>query len=134
MRYPFLYRPLVEFALRLPVRARIRPEGRKWVLREAMRDVLPERIRSRAGKGGMDARILWSLERERGRLEAMLRRPLLADLGCVEPAQLRGAVEAARKGIVTNLVALMFALSLETWLSVRAGRWMADEGQARTAA
>ncbi|HEX9107672.1 MAG TPA: asparagine synthase-related protein [Longimicrobiales bacterium] len=134
MRYPFLYRPLVEFCLQLPVRARIRPEGRKWVLREAMRDVLPERIRLRAGKGGMDARILWSLERERGRLERMLRRPILADLGCVEPAWLRNAVEAARQGIVTNLVSLMYALSLETWLSVRAGRWSEVTEPARTAA
>ncbi len=134
MRYPFLYRPLVEFALRLPVRARIRPEGRKWILREAMRDVLPERVRTRVGKGGMDARILWSLERERRRLEALLRRPLLADLGCVDPARLRDAVDTARKGIVTNLVTLMFALSLETWLSVRAGRWAVDEDLARTAA
>ncbi len=134
MRYPFLYRPLVEFALRLPVRSRIGPEGRKLILREAMKEVLPERIRGRAGKGGMDARILWSLERERPRLEAMLRRPILADLGCVDPAGLRGAVESARKGIVTNLVTLMFALSLETWLSVRAGRWALDEEPTRTAA
>ncbi len=134
MRYPFLYRPLVEFCLRLPVRARIRPEGRKWVLREAMRDVLPEQIRLRAGKGGMDARILWSLERERGRLEHMLRRPILADLGCVEPAWLRNAVDDARRGIVTNLVSLMYALSLETWLSVRAGRWSELAEQTRTAA
>ena len=134
MRYPFLYRPLVEFTLGLPVDMRVRPGRRKWILREAMRDVLPERIRTRTGKGGMDARVLWSLHRERGRLEELLRRPVLADLGCVEPARLRAAVEAARNGIVTNLVSLMLVLSLETWLSVRAGRWSAREDVARTAA
>ena len=133
MRYPFLYRPLVEFSLRLPVAMRVRPEGRKWVLREAMRDVLPEPIRTRTGKGGMDARILWSLQRERGRLDAMLWQPLLAELGCVEPVRLRAAVEGARNGHATNLVALMHALSLETWLAVRSGTWAPPE-TARSAA
>ncbi|MDB4917221.1 MAG: Aspartate--ammonia ligase, partial [Gemmatimonadetes bacterium] len=37
VRYPFLYRPLVEFALRLPPVMRTRPHARKWILREAMR-------------------------------------------------------------------------------------------------
>lgn len=133
MRYPFLHRPLVEFALALPVSMRIRPEGRKWILREAMRDVLPERIRTRGGKGGMDARILWSLARERARIDSLLRDPLLAELGCVEPARLRHAVREAEAGVVTNLVTLMLALSLETWLAVQAGRWTAAES-VRTAA
>jgi hypothetical protein len=103
------------------------------VLREAMRDVLPEPIRRRAGKGGMDARILWSLDRERARVDALLRDPILAELGCIEPRWLRDAVDAARTGIVTNLGTLMFALSLETWLSARAGRWLPNREPARAA-
>ncbi|MBX6365395.1 MAG: hypothetical protein IRZ00_16115, partial [Gemmatimonadetes bacterium] len=39
LRYPFLYRPLVELSLRLPPELRTRPLQQKWVLREAMRGV-----------------------------------------------------------------------------------------------
>ncbi len=134
MRYPFLYRPLAELCLRLPIQARVRPETRKWVLREAMRDVLPETVYRRVRKGSIDARILWAFDRERGRLDALLREPILAELGCVDAGALRGAVEAARRGSAPNLVFLVFALSLETWLSVRHGRWTARPAAAQPAA
>lgn len=130
VRYPFLHRPLVEFGLRLPPELRIRPQRHKWILREAMSDVLPEPIRTRVGKGGIDARILWSLEHERARLDALLEQPILADLGVVDGHALRRAVADARQGIVANLAALMFTLSLETWLAVRADRWAVRSGVA----
>jgi asparagine synthase (glutamine-hydrolysing) len=134
VRYPFLYRPLVEAGLRLPVSMRIRPEGFKWILREAMRGILPEEVRRRRSKGTIDVRIAWSLERERHRLDALLRDPILAQLGCIEPARLRAAVDSARHGTERSLVFLMNALSLETWLAVRAGRWTASTHTAATAA
>ena len=121
MRYPFLYRPLVEASLRLPATQRVRPNARKWILRQAMRDVLPDNVRMRSTKGGIDARILWSLQREKPRLDAMLRDPILAQLGCVDAAALRTAVDEARRGVAVNNVHLLSALALETWLSVRHG-------------
>ncbi|HUF51661.1 MAG TPA: asparagine synthase-related protein [Longimicrobiales bacterium] len=135
MRYPFLYRPLVEWSLRLPATQRVRPHARKWILREATRDVLPESVRTRATKGGIDARILWSLQRERTRIDALLRDPMLAQLGCIDPAVLRTAVEQARCGIPVNNVLLFSALALETWLAVRNGQWpVLEEAAAATAA
>ncbi|MGH7470930.1 MAG: asparagine synthase-related protein, partial [Longimicrobiales bacterium] len=122
MRYPFLSRPLVEFSLRLPVSMRARPFARKWVLREAMTNVLPEPVRTRQSKGRIDARILWSLNREAATVQWLLREPILGDLGLVDVDHLRSAVEEARSGIKHNLVMLMSALSLETWLAVRSGR------------
>jgi asparagine synthase (glutamine-hydrolysing) len=121
LRYPFLYRPLVEWSLALPVRQRVRPHARKWVLRQAMRNVLPDAVRTRSTKGGIDARILWSLRRERPRLDAMLRDPVLAQLGCVDGDALRAAVDRAVRGQRVNHVQLFSALSLETWLAARAG-------------
>jgi asparagine synthase (glutamine-hydrolysing) len=123
MRYPFLHRPLVEWSLRLPVAQRVRPHARKWILREATRDLLPDQVRLRSTKGGIDARILWSLQHEARRIDALLRDPILAQLGCIEPAPLRAAVEQARRGVPVHNVHLFSALSLETWLAVRAGRW-----------
>ena len=121
MRYPFLYRPLVEFAVGLPATERVRPEANKWVLREAMKGLVPERVRTRSSKGVIDARILWSLTRERARIEKLLQAPILGDLGCIDPVAMRQSVDAARRGEHVDSVTLFSALSLETWLSARAG-------------
>jgi asparagine synthase (glutamine-hydrolysing) len=134
MRYPFLYRPLVEFSLRLPATLRVRPGAQKWVLRQALRDTLPAEVLSRRGKGGIDSRLLWSLERERHRLAELLRSPHTADLGWIRPAPLRAAVESARCGNTRDLAPLLCALSLETWMAVRAGRWLPARRLAETAA
>jgi asparagine synthase (glutamine-hydrolysing) len=134
MRYPFLYRPLVEWSLRLPVRQRLRPMQRKWILREATRGVLPEAVRARTTKGGMDARILWSLHRERTRIDEMLKDPILAQLGCIEPGALRAAVDSARCGLPVHNVHLFSTLALETWLRVRNGMWSVSRDAASTAA
>jgi asparagine synthase (glutamine-hydrolysing) len=127
MRYPFLYRPLVEFAMQLPATLRTRPLAQKWVLREAMRGVLPEAIRVRPGKGGIEARVLWALTRERHRISEILRCPILGELGIVESKEVRAAVEGAANGQAPDLVMLFSVLALETWMFVRAGRWHGSE-------
>ncbi|HEV2147949.1 MAG TPA: asparagine synthase-related protein [Longimicrobiaceae bacterium] len=125
VRYPFLHRPLVEHSLRLPPPLRIRPGIGKHVLREAMRGTLPEEVRMRRGKGWIDARLLWALNRERVRLDELLRDSEIARRGWVRADALRAATEAARQGEVRNLTFLLCSLSLETWLAVRSGRWAA---------
>lgn len=50
-RVPFLDHPLVEFAARMPERMKLRGLTTKWVLREAMKDRLPEEILSRKKMG-----------------------------------------------------------------------------------
>jgi asparagine synthase (glutamine-hydrolysing) len=134
VRYPYLYRPLVEWSLRLPIRQRIRPNQHKWILREATRGVLPESVRTRTTKGGIDARILWSMHREKERIDTLLKDPILAQLGCVDAVRLRAEVEKARRGIPVHNVQLFCALSLETWLAVRHGRWGVQPNRAATAA
>lgn len=134
MRYPFLHRPLVEHSLRLPPSMRIRPGGGKHVLREAMRGILPEEIRTRRGKGGIDARLLWALNRERARLDDLLRDPEIARRGWVRADALRAATERARQGEVRSLPFLLCSLALETWLAVRSGRWAGAAPAAKAAA
>ena len=124
VRYPFCHRPLVEFALALPAEASRRPNERKWILREAMRGCLPEIIRGRRWKGAFDGRIAWSLVHERHRFDALLEGSVLAELGCMEIAPLRAAIEKAttvdgeiERGQVLNV------LALELWLRMRTGKW-----------
>jgi asparagine synthase (glutamine-hydrolysing) len=123
VRYPFLFRPLVEFGLRLPVTLRVRPRQQKWILRQALGDVLPTAVRSRTGKGGIDGRIVWSLEREQTLLRRLIANSHLADLGLVRREALAQGFEAARAGLTGNVTRLFFTLALETWLAVRSGWW-----------
>lgn len=133
LRHPFLYRPLVEFSLRLPPSLRTRPLAQKWVLREAMRGILPDHVRTRTGKGGSDGRIAWSLARERDRIKDLLDDPILGQLGCIDVKRLRATIGDVRSGQETYVAALMDTLSLETWLRVRSGRWPVPEGASREA-
>ncbi len=50
-RVPFLDHKLVEFTARLPQRMKIRRKETKWILREAMRGILPEEILTRGKMG-----------------------------------------------------------------------------------
>lgn len=127
IRHPFLYRPLVEFSLSLAPALRTRPMEQKWILREAMRGVLPESVRNRTGKGGLDARLAWSLSRERNRIDEMARDLLLGQLGCVDARKLRTAIESVRAGRESSVASVINTLSLETWLRVRSGRWTVRE-------
>jgi asparagine synthase (glutamine-hydrolysing) len=126
VRHPFLDRRLVEFGLRLPPELTARPHAGKWVLREAMRGILPESVRSRVGKGTQNERHAWSLTAQRPLLKPLVREPILADLGIVDGVKLRAAFHAAprqaqRKG--DPHAALQQVLAIEAWLQIRSGRW-----------
>ncbi|MDB4888806.1 MAG: hypothetical protein JWL61_661, partial [Gemmatimonadetes bacterium] len=125
VRCPFLYRPLVEFSLRLPPVMRTRAHAQKWVLRQSMRGLLPECVRTRAGKGIIGSRVAWSFEHEQAQVKRLLSDPLLAELGCIDVDRLNGAVSRGRDRDDTEISMLMITLSLETWLRVRSGRWTA---------
>lgn len=131
-RHPFLYRPLAEFALRLPEPRELdRRRSNKWVLREGMRGILPEVVRTRTTKGSHGARVLWSLVRERRVIEWMLRDPILAQMGCIDTSQLRAAYSDVKVGRAGPDIAnqLFRTLALETWLRIKSGQWLPRAGQ-----
>ena len=126
VRHPFLYRPLVEFALGLPPQFCARANARKWVLREAMRGILPNAVRTRVGKGAPNGRLAWSLAAQRELLKPLVANPILADLGVVDPKKLRAAFEAAEHERETRsqpFAAMQETLAIEAWLEMRSGRW-----------
>lgn len=126
VRYPYFYRPLVEFALSLAPELCVQPRARKWILREAMRGILPESVRTRIGKGGPTERLAWSLSTQRQLLEQLVRRPILAELGIVEADELRRAFDAApHRGQSNDHLhsAVQSTLLIEAWLQTRSGRW-----------
>lgn len=126
VRHPLLYRPLVEFALRLPPELRARPHAHRWILREAMRGILPESVRRRVGKPGTGDVLGWSFLRHHTHLKPLTHDPILAELGIVNAARLRAAFDGALQhaGRGGQVHALLFAtLGVEAWLQIRSGRW-----------
>lgn len=120
-RLPFLDYQLVEFAVNCPPSFKLRDGWSKWMLRNAMKDVLPEQIRLRKTKLGFDApddewvrlglqnghRGLW--ESSKLRMERFLDAPSLAR----ECAKFfRGATSALPASSIFR------AVSLELWAQV----------------
>jgi asparagine synthase (glutamine-hydrolysing) len=130
LRYPFLHRPLVEFALSLPISMKVRPGTQKWILREALRGIVPEKVRTRTTKGGMDARIFWTLQHEAPLIRRLITDPMLGQMGCINVDELHRMVEVARQGEYGNTVNLFSVLSLETWLRTRFGTFAAAQNAA----
>lgn len=126
IRHPLLHQPLVEFCLRLPYRLRTDVYWSKPVLRTAMKGILPEGIRKRATKTILAPRMYWAFRHEREQLHRLLMNPVLAELGCIEPGEVRRTLDSFDlygNGEASFLYAL---LSLETWLSAKSGRSIVD--------
>jgi asparagine synthase (glutamine-hydrolysing) len=126
VRHPMLYRPLVEYAARLPPELRGRPHAHRWVVREAMRGMVPEPVRTRVGKGGTGEILAQSLATHRQRLAGLLRDPILAQLGVVDAKELRAAFDATAYRTNPGQYAhgpVLSTLAVEAWLQMRSGRW-----------
>jgi asparagine synthase (glutamine-hydrolysing) len=126
VRHPYLHRPLVELSLKLSPEMCVRPHARKWVLREAMRGILPEYVRTRVGKGDGVGLTLWSLDHDRSLVDMLCRDPILAQLGVVDVTRLRTAIAAANHGNAGERSAndrVLSTIDVELWLRVRSGRW-----------
>jgi asparagine synthase (glutamine-hydrolysing) len=119
-RYPYLDRALVEFALGLPTQWRFGKGESKLLLRESMRDMLPEQVRTRRGKGGLQPDQQLALRREREKLLLLFRHPILCQLGCVLPTKISEAIATAHESKHSSGFARIYhALSLEIWLQSR---------------
>src|SRR6185369_3768115 len=116
IRYPFLYQPLIEFSMMSPWERKIRPGIDKYLLRRAMRGILPEKIRRRGGKRGPGHSVYLSLAKHWKEIETLLESPYLSSLGIVNQKELYRVAELARHGHAIHLVMLMWTLSLEFWL------------------
>ena len=79
--------------------------------------------------------MVWSLAHERAWIDELLREPILAQLGCIDPAKVRdalGRVGARAREDADDDPALLAVrtLEVEMWLRVRAGRWVAAVSRA----
>jgi len=113
-RVPFLDHPLVEFTARLPERLKLRGGTTKYILREAMRDVLPSEILTR-GKMGFPVPIgSWLRGPYRKIVDELVLSPRALERGLLDPAAIRGIVARHQAG-EDHSERLWSLVNLEIW-------------------
>jgi asparagine synthase (glutamine-hydrolysing) len=115
IRVPFLDRNLVALAARLPVQFKQRGASGKWILKEAMRDLLPDALIDRP-KAGFGAPVRQWLRGELSpMLDAMVAKGSVLE-GHMDIEALSAIVQADRAGQIDAAYPLFAALSVESWL------------------
>jgi asparagine synthase (glutamine-hydrolysing) len=114
-RVPFLDHKLVEFAASLPPRLKLRGFTTKWILREAVRSILPAEILTRPKMGfpvpfGTWMRGSWGEVARDVLLDARSRQR-----GIIEPAGVERLLTAHQAGTADGADAIWSLLNLELW-------------------
>src|SRR3954469_8464891 len=114
-RVPFLDHRLVEFAAGLPPRMKLRRFTTKWILREAVREILPAEILNRKKMGFPVPFGIWM----RGPWKDVARDVLLdsrsRQRGIIEPAAVERLISAHAAGATDGGDAIWSLLNLELW-------------------
>ena len=114
-RVPFLDHKLVEFAAALPVRMKLRGFKTKWILREAVRTLLPPDILTRPKMGFPVPFAMWM----KGNWQNIARDVLLdrrsRERGVIDPAAVEQLITAHASGAADGADAIWSLLNLELW-------------------
>jgi len=122
VRVPFLDAELISFSERLPDSLKQHGREGKYVLREAMRGLLPNSILDRAKTGfGLPLRGLMRGAYGR-RVEELARSGRLAATGVFDPQGVLALLEADRRGEIDAAYPLFGVLCVESWLRQFAGK------------
>jgi asparagine synthase (glutamine-hydrolysing) len=119
MRFPLLYRPLIEFMYSLPAEQQVQPGNNRVLQRRALSGILPDRIRERRDKKGPDQSFFEGLRRNPEIYRLLVDRPRIVELGFVDRDRWREAASSARFGCVSSIAAFYSAFNLEVWLRQR---------------
>jgi asparagine synthase (glutamine-hydrolysing) len=123
VRHPLLDRRLAEFALRLPTDCLFREGMSKWLLRHALRNILPEEVRCRRRKTSFAPFMDLALKsKERKRVSELFRHSRLGGLGLVDPSALAAAYNSYCDRSAQALpVGILQCIGLEMWLRAHGG-------------
>jgi asparagine synthase (glutamine-hydrolysing) len=115
VRVPLIDPDLVALAARLPLRFKQRGATGKWVLREAMKPLLPREV-LRRGKAGFGAPLRhWLRGPLRPTVDEVLSEASLAKRGIFDPRGVRRLVERDRAGAVDAAYAIFGLVCVELW-------------------
>ena len=116
LRHPFLYRPLVELALKIPWEEKVVPDMGKPLLRRAMEGRLPDKVRTRRGGRGPGPAGYKAYAARWSSIEPVVRSSLLVELGYLDREEFYRAAELVRFGAATKYGAFTSCLAFEYWL------------------
>lgn len=118
--HPFSHRPLVEFLMSIPADVLCRPGEPRKLMRSALSDLWPEKLRERRSKGSFNAP--WQ-EASRPLARTLLNAKKLhtVERGFVDRDSVRARLERLCLGLDCNESQLRQIILLELWLRNRAG-------------
>jgi asparagine synthase (glutamine-hydrolysing) len=116
VRYPLLYRPLVEFMYALPPEQQIQPGLTRSLQRRALAGILPEKTRMRRDKKGPDESVFRGLRLNSSMRTLLTDKPEIVQRGFVDERPWREAVQLASFGHVAAIRSFLSTTSLEMWL------------------
>lgn len=123
VRLPFCDHRIAEFALSLDPRLLMGEAQTKRLLREAMKGILPEKVRTRWNKQGfLPPQDLWFAQGLADEVERVIEGPAFAAAGCWNVAWWRSAVRRFRAGERHLGWVLWRPLMLESWRTHFLGR------------
>ncbi len=114
-RVPFLDHKLVEFAIRIPSRLKVRYLSGKYLLRRAMEDRLPSEVLHRSKMGFPTPVKPWLRYHLFDRVAKILTDGRLAERGILNANYVRDLLEAHRTGHVDATDAVWRLLNFELW-------------------
>ena len=115
-RVPFLDHKLVEFTARLPERLKLRGAATKYVLRRAMKGVLPEAILTRPKMGFPVPLGAWLRGRHRGVLDEYVTGERASARGIFDAGFVRGLAAEHVSGTRDHSSRLWSLINFEVWL------------------
>lgn len=118
--HPFTHRPLVEFLLAVPATVLCRPGEPRKLMRSALSELWPVKLRTRRSKGLFDAPWQEGL-RPLARLLLSAKRLHVVERGFVEGTSFISRLERLGQGLDCNEAQLRQIVMLELWLRNRAG-------------
>jgi asparagine synthase (glutamine-hydrolysing) len=120
-RIPFLDQELVEWVFRLPPSAIIRGGWSRAILREGLRDALPEKIRTRRWKVGFTTPEMRWLRARRAIIQSLFRSPAFGARPYWNGLAVADAFRRACDGEIDDSMFFWRAINVELWLRVYFG-------------
>lgn len=115
-RSPMLDYRLAEFCFSLPNKYKIRDGVGKWILREAMRDILPEKVRTRKDKAGLIAPAdRWFRTENKEQIRELINSDFVKELGFFNVRRLNEIFDEHLSGVKNHQMFIWQLINLVLW-------------------